>query len=248
MRSIIFLLSVATCGLHPLWAQGKSAVALVPFVGCEADGQGGPVDPPSGRVKDLPIPAALARRLAYYKMEYGAGVLAPRCWHCFGTYGSNGATLYVSPDPIKTADLFSTSWQGFAGPVIQMSFENGDTSGRFAVAKTIARVFPAHKAFVEGVIAEGIESASSFPYGPYPADTLKYRSKDVVEFVTPARTEGLGTASRLQKNDSSISGVAILIGEEPNLLKVCVRLPSGLSDLTQFIIQQAERDAAHYGK
>ncbi|HVN17333.1 MAG TPA: hypothetical protein VMU05_01125 [Dongiaceae bacterium] len=96
----------------------------------------------------MAISAGAAERLAYYKAEYGVGVLAPRGWHCFGTYGSNGATLYVSPDPINAADLLSTSWKGFAGPAIQISVAEGGTSGRFEVAKTIARVFPKHKAFV----------------------------------------------------------------------------------------------------
>jgi hypothetical protein len=131
--------------------------------------------------------------------------------------------------------------------VVQISFESGDTSGRFGVAKTIARVFPAHKAFVEEVIAEGIEPASSFPFGPYPADTLTYRTENVVEFVTPPRAEGLGTASRLQKNDNPIIGVAILKGEEPNLVRVWVRLPVETNDLARIIIQEAEKDAAPFG-
>jgi len=248
LRTAMLLLAVIMCAHHSSSAQGKSAAVLVPFVGCEADGQGGPVDPPRGRTRTVLISARLAQRLAYYKMQDGAGVLAPRGWHCFGTYGSNGASLYVSPDPIKTADLFSTSSPGFAGPVIQVSFENGATSGRFAVAKTIARVFPAHKDFVEAVIAENIEPADSFPYGPYPGDVLKYRSKDVVEFTTPADAEGLGTASRLRKNASPISGVAILLGEEPNILKVCVRLPAGTGDLTEIIIHQAELDADYHAE
>jgi hypothetical protein len=109
-------------------------------------------------------------------------------------------------------------------------------------------VFPARKAFVEGVIAEGIQPASLFAYGPYPADKLKYRSENVVEFLTPAKSEGLGTASRLQKSDSPISGVAILVGEEPILLRVWVRLPSETSKLAQLIIQQSERGVALSGK
>ena len=135
----------------------------------------------------MAIPAEVAQRLAYYKAQEGVGVLAPKGWRCIETYGSNGATLYVSPDAINAADLFSASWKGFSGPVIQISSVDGDTSGLFEVAKTIARVFPAHRAFVEGVIAEGIEPASSFPYGPYPADTLRYRRENIVEFRTPAR-------------------------------------------------------------
>ncbi len=226
--------------------QHGNAVAHIPFVGCASDGQVGPVDAPPRTSKAMVLPAGAAERLAYYKAKDGVGVLAPRGWHCFGTYGSNGETLYVSAETISTADLFSTDWKGFVGPVIQISSLVGDTSGRFAVARTIARVFPTRKAFVQDVIAEGIEPANSFPFGPYAGDVLNYRSKDIVEFQTPADTEGLGTASRLQKNESPISGVAILFGEEPNLLQLCVRLSPESRDLARFIIRQAEREVADF--
>ena len=39
-----------------------------------------------------------AADLAHYRSEH-LGVLAPRGWHCLETYGSNGASLFVSPDP-----------------------------------------------------------------------------------------------------------------------------------------------------
>jgi hypothetical protein len=59
---------------------------------------------------------------------------------------------------------------------------SGETSGRFQVARVIARVFPTQKAFADGVIKEGIELASDFPFGPYPTDTLKYHGDVTVEF------------------------------------------------------------------
>jgi hypothetical protein len=243
-------------GVHgSLCGQAKSPathpnddVASVLFVGCKSVGQVGPIDAPSGRNKTMTIPTEAARRLAYYKAKEGVGVLAPKGWHCFGAYGSNGTTLYVSPDPISPADVVSSSWKkGLVGPVVQISLDDGGTSGRFAVARTIARVFPARKDFVENVIAEGIEPASSFPFGPYPLDALTYRGENVVEFSTPARAEGLGTDSRLQKNDTPIRGAALLVGEEPNLLRVWVRLPSEDNKLSQLIIQQTEREAARLG-
>lgn len=155
-RVTVWLVLIALiCLESSLSAQTKSRVnhagytdVPVLFVGCASDGQVGPLEAPSAKSKVMAISAGAAERLAYYKAEYGVGVLAPRGWHCFGTYGSNGATLYVSPDPINAADLLSTSWKGFAGPAIQISVAEGGTSGRFEVAKTIARVFPKHKAFV----------------------------------------------------------------------------------------------------
>ncbi len=240
-------LAYACCSLSAqVSTRPRNPVSTVAFVGCESEGQGGALKAPVAEPVSISIPAEASQRLAYYKAEYGVGVLAPRAWHCFGTYGSNGATLYVSSDVIDTKDLLSTSWNGFTGPAIQISSVQGDTSGRFQVAKTIARVFPGHEAFVQSVIAEGIEPASSFPSRPYPTDTLKRRAKNVVEFLTPAHADGLGTASRLQKNDSPISGVVILFGEEPNLLQLSVRLREKDSNLTQFIIQWTEQEVAHF--
>ena len=219
------------------------AVVTVPFIGCQADGQAGPLDAPKGATKAVKIPAEAAQRLAYYKAEQGPGVLAPRGWYCFATYGSNGGSLFVSQYPIDAATLFSDTWKGFTGPVLQVSGEAGDTSGRFGVARTIARVFPSHEAFVHKVIAEGLVSASLFQFGPYPKDKVIYKNKETVEYQTPAQTDGLGTQSRLQKNADPIRGVAILVGSTPDLVFLAARLPSDMNDLTPLIIQQTESDA-----
>jgi len=217
--------------------------AEVPFVGCKSDGQAGSVDAPTGKSLLLPVTVKVAQRLAYYKAEQGIGVLAPRGWYCFGVYGSNGYALYVIPAEIVPSNLSSSRWSGFDGPVIELAGSNGDTSGRFSVARTIARVFPTHRAFVEKVIAEGLEPASAFPSGPYPKDKLNYRSKEMVEYETPAGADGLGTTSRLKKDADPIRGVAILLGEPPDLLLLSVRLPANLSNWESAIVQQLERDA-----
>jgi hypothetical protein len=217
----------------------------VPFVGCRSDGQVGPVSAPNGEAMALPIAAAAAQRLTYYKAKQGFGVLGPSGWHCFCVYGSSGETLYVSPEQITGADLYSSTWKGFKGPAIEITYEYGRTSGRFGVASTIARVFPAHREFVENVIKEGFEPASSFPMGPYPNDQLIYKSKEIVEYQTPANEDGLGTKSRLQKDADPISGAAILVGRTPDLLSLSIRLSPKLVDLVPVIIQQVERDAMH---
>lgn len=219
------------------------ASADVPFVGCKSDGQVGPQDAPIGKPKAVAISPLLAQRLAYYKASGGEGVLGPRGWYCFGTYGSSGSNLYVTPMPLKSADLFSNSWKGISAHGIQINVSNGDTSGRFEVAQIIARVFPAHSAFVKRVIAEGVEPAASFPYGPYPADKLTYRNKETVEYVTPPNTEGLGTKSFLIKDANPIDGVALLTGDELSLTQLSVRLSPEMSDLLPVIIQQVEQDS-----
>ncbi len=224
--------------------QSHQLTVRVPFVGCASDGQAGPAKAPPGTSKVVAISSEIAPRLAYYKAKYGSGTLAPRGWHCFGTYGSNGSNLYVSPNPIADP-IFLSHWAGFTGPAVQVSDVLGGTSGRFEVAEIIARVFPAHMAFVKSVIAEGIQPASSFPRGPYQGDRLTYLSKEVVEYETPANQSGLGTVSQLKKNGSPIRGVSILTGKTPNLTHLSVRLPLDATDLGPVIIRQTEHDATH---
>jgi hypothetical protein len=216
----------------------------IPFVGCQSDGQGGLTDPPSGTAKTMALPANMAKQLAYYKAANGAGGLGPAGWRCFATYGSSGTNLYISPQPIADSDVMSGNWKGLTGPAVQIADEDGGTSGRFDVAAVIARVFPAHAAFVQRVIAEGIQPASSFPKGPYPADKLTYINNETVEFQTPANADGLGTHSQLVKGDQPIQGVAILYGPDTSLLQVSMRLPADKSGLSGAIIKQAESDAA----
>ncbi len=203
---------------------------------------------PDNKSKAVAIPAALAQRLAYYKGGVGLGVLAPRGWHCFAQYGSDGSNLFVSPDPIRSTTVMSMDWKGFTGQAIEVSVMLGGTSGRFEVAQIIARVFPAYKAFAQSVIAEGIEPASSFLFGPYPTDKLTYRGDKVVEFETPANMQGLGTCTRLQANSSPIDGVAILFGgganEDTNLVQLSARLAAADSDLIPVIVGQREKEAA----
>ena len=221
-----------------------TAVNQVPFVGCASDGQVGPRAAPTGPSKAVAIPAAAAQRLAYYKAEYSSGVLAPRGWHCFSTYGSNGASLFISPDPIDSKTvLLSSDWKGFPGQAIQISDSSGGTSGRFEVAKVIVRVFPAYKAFAQSVIAEGIEPAGDFPSGPYANDKLTYRAKNIVEFETPANTAGLGTDSRLQANASPIDGVAIVTGTDTDLIQLSARPSEKDRDLIPLIVKQVESEA-----
>jgi hypothetical protein len=244
------LLAFALGATSAAFAQAKKPAlpvkpsAVVPFVGCKSDGQVGPQDAPISKSKTIAISPQLAQRVAYYKASDGEGVLGPRGWYCFGTYGSSGSNLYITPMPLKPADLFSNGWKGISSYGIQLSESNGDTSGRFAVAQIIARVFPAHVAFVKRVIAEGVEPATSFHYGPYPGDKLTYRSKETVEYVTPPNTEGLGTQSFLIKDANPIDGVALLTGEELSLTHLSARLSPEMSDLLPVIIQQVEQDSS----
>jgi hypothetical protein len=189
------------------------------------------------------ISRELAQKLAYYKADQGVGVLAPRGWYCFGTYGSGGESLFVSPRPIDAKRVFSEG-PGLTDAAVQASYSYGGTSGRFTVAEVIARVFPAYRDFVTGVMQGFEQPQGSYTFGPYPADTMTYKSNALVEYRTPARTEGLGTHSWLRKNDRPISGAAILVGGTPDLLFLAVRLPPGMDAATDAIIARIEHDAA----
>ena len=171
--------------------------------------------------------------LAYYQAEYGPGVLAPRGWHCLGVYGSGGESLFVTPLPIEPKS-------NTKGPIVRVVMRDGRTSGRFNVADMIDRVFPAFRAFAARVEAE-IGDTEEHRAGPNPTDLLVYRSRRVVEYKTPAQTEGIGTGWWVERGDRPIEGVAILAGSPPSLFLFAVRLPEDLTRLTPTIIREAER-------
>jgi hypothetical protein len=222
-----------------------SVAASVPFVGCAQDGQTGPTPAPSGPPKNVQMSAAAAARLAYYSAVAPNGVLGPRGWSCFGRYGSDAATLYLSPKPIQASDVQATTWAAGAGPAIQVSWLVGDTSGRFQVAQVIARVFPSHQSFVQSVIGEGIEPASSFPQGPVATDKITTKRGTMVEYETPGNAQGLGTSiTALTPGADPIDGAAVLTGSTPDLAFLAARLTADTRDLTPLIVQQFEADSA----
>ena len=71
------------------------------------------------------------------------------------------------------------------------------------------------------------------------------KTNEVVEYETPANTDGLGTQSRLKKSSDPIRGVEILVGKMPDLAvtSLAVRLSPDQADLISVIIQQFEGDA-----
>jgi len=245
MNRSLTLVFIAMFSLSAFSHANAQASSSVSYVGCPSDGQLGSRRAPHRKAKSLTLSPEIANQLAYYQAEQGSGVLAPRGWHCFGVDGSNGSSLFVAPQKIDSKLVFRTNG-GFLWPVVQISDSFGGTSGRFEVASIISRVFVSHKAFVSTVIAEGFETATNFPSGPYPKDKLIYRSKEVVEYETPPQVEGLGTRSRLQKNDRAITGVEILVGpdEELDLVSLSVRLPQSSEVLNRAIVQQTRREAA----
>ena len=242
-RTLVLVFAAAS---FSAWAQTS-----VPYVGCSGDGQTGPYAAAKGSPKPVNLPPEIANRLAWYEYRGDAGqigTLGPRGWNCFVTIGSNGETLYVAPEALDSAKLLEhTNWKGFTGAAIQLSVSDGGTSGRFEVARTVARVFPAYRNYARKIIAEGFGPASDYPFGPFPSDHLTYKGKKLVEFTTPGHHKGLGTMSWFLPSDGPIIGFAQLtIGPDidTELLQLSLRLPHSLSFLSTTLIQQAEADGS----
>lgn len=249
------VVSQMRCVLLPTALAAVSLLARaqisVPYVGSPGDGQTGPYAAAKGSPKPVNLPPATASQLAWYEYNGDAGhlgTLGPRGWNCFVTIGSNGRTLYIAPEPLDSAKLLEhRNWKGLSGPAIQLSSSDGGTSGRFEVAKVVARVFPSHRDYARSVIAEGFGPASDYPFGPFRSDHLTYKGKDLVEFTTPAHRNGLGTMSWLLSSDQPITGFALLtIGPDVDteLLHLSFRLPPSLGFLAAPLMQQAEADAS----
>lgn len=230
----VLSVTACLCATEPL--------ASVPFVGCRADGQAGPLDPPRGSPKQLAIPASLTAQLAYYQAAQGPGILGPRGWFCFATYGSGGGSLFLTPTLHKDEFFFSDRGPHLSGPAIQYIALEGGTSGRFGVALIAARVFPKYLEFVKKVMAEDVEPKSDFHFGPFPTDRLSYKSDHLLEFTTQSNSVGLGTQSWLAKGPGDITGFAWIGGEDTDVLQLDMRLPAALSPLGSIIIRQAEQE------
>jgi hypothetical protein len=186
-------ITLALCAPTPLFAEATGVAAnpprtavSVPFVGCASSGQIEILEAPKGTSKSVPISPRAAQTLAYYESADGIGLLAPRGWYCEGASGSGGSALFLSPRPIRHS---LSGWEGLEGTAIEINRISSENSGRYDVAQIMARVFPDYKAFASRVLQD---IDLPLPSGPYPKDTLKYRGKTIVEFKTPAQTEGLG--------------------------------------------------------
>ena len=245
MKRLPRLLASVACTflLTPSLFAATAERAAIAFIGCRSDGQLGPQPAPHRVAKQLAVTSNEAQHLAYYQAKDGPGVLAPRGWHCFGTYGSNGSTICVSPDQLNRTLLFAKDRKGFKGPIVQLSNNYGGTSGRWAVGSMIARIFPAYHSFVTAVQNMGFDpSTTNFAVGRYSTDTLHYVNQHSVEYTTPPHTPGVGTMSELLADDQPITGVQILTGADTDLISLSIRLPSETAALASVITRQVEHE------
>jgi hypothetical protein len=201
------------------------------------------LEAPKGTSESVAVGAQDAKSLAYYKSADGIAVLAPRGWYCQGASGSGGAALFLGPKPVVHS---SSGWEGLGGAAIEVNDISGENSGRYEIAELVARVFPAYQSFARRVW----DLESPLPSGPYPKDSLTYRGKTIVDYTTPAHTEGVGNFhSRLGTNDLPITGTAILlmeptrhVGDVPHLVLLSVRFSPDLSRLAPTVVRYLERE------
>jgi hypothetical protein len=208
----------------------------VPFVGCPADGQAGPIDPPQGTPKSVTVDKAAADQIAYYEGEQAPGVFAPRGWRCQVTYGSGGAILSVSAESLNATFPRPKS----QGPAVELSTAQGGTSGRFTVAEHAAWLFPkAGAEFIERV-NQLVDTPVRSNRERYAQDSVRSVDDLTAEFTTPARATGLGTEHYLAPSQDPISGVVVLRKSDPefpDLLIVRVRLPAGSEGLKSVLLR-----------
>jgi hypothetical protein len=209
----------------------------VPFVGCSADAQMGPVKPPTRDAMPVAVEQRLAEQMAYYRAAYGLGVFAPRGWYCRAWYGSNGSILVVTPKRIEPPYFPLPT---ITGPAVMFNSYDGASSGRFHVAILAAQLFPlVGSEFITRVRQEHLIPDSSFDVEPYPDDQLNYLSDRFVEYTTPANHTGLGTDGMFEISNLPVRGLTILnLETEVNsLTEVRVRLPAALSSVAEAIVQ-----------
>src|SRR5438034_1529814 len=183
-----------TLALAVPWTGGQ-AQGTVPFVGCPADGQSGPIAPPKGQPKVVSLGDLPAGGIAYYKGQQAPGVFAPGGWHCRVWYGSSGSSVLVTPTPIDTTHFLPPK---VLGPAVEMTLRFAGTSGRFGVASYASRLFPRVLArFIEGVKNEHLVPDSEFEPRQYARDSVRSVDRLVAEFTTQLGASGLGTAGLL---------------------------------------------------
>lgn len=220
------------------WPHAAAAASSVrvPFVGCLGSGQLGPAAAPSGKPVSAAVSPNVGAQLAFYKGAHGQGVFAPVGWYCREWYGSNGYIVAVTPAP--PPDHIPP--QRVPGPGVELLFRDGETSGRFDVARISARFFPdVMRDFIQEVRDEALEPESSFKPTRYPKDTVKGISKRMLEFSTPGREAGFGTEGLLAQSDEAVRGVVALNApsEDTGVSVLRVRLPAEQKSLSDAIVE-----------
>lgn len=239
-QSVVLLLFIAVAFFSYVFPvasarQAPEPTVLASFVGCKSGTNAGPPrEVPTSAAIEVRLDRRIAERVVLYRAQDGPAVVGPGGWNCYGSIGSSSASLDVTPP--------ASQFPGPSAYGIHTSHWFGDTSGRLMVAQAIARVFPAVRPIYENSIRDA-QQYGSVPSGAFPGDQLKYRTDRIVEFETPANSEGLGTLCGSSRGPRPIRGVAILKGRGdslPDLDCLSFRLPDSVADLSEVIVSEFE--------
>jgi hypothetical protein len=226
-----------TLALAASWAACHAQESTVPFVGCPADGQMGPIAPPKGQAKVVSLGELPQGAISYYKGDQAPGVFAPAGWHCRVWYGSSGSGILVTPTPIDTTHFQPPK---VLGPAVEMGIAFAGTSGRFTVASFGARLFPRRlAAFIEGVRNERLVPDSELEPRRYARDSVRSMDSLLAAFTTPPGVSGLGTAGFLGPAEDPVHGVAVIAPDrtEPDMTILQVRLGANLRKLEAGVLR-----------
>ena len=213
-------------------------------ISCDSDGQMGFVSGPKLAGIEPAVSSWAFRYLSYFTTG-SISVLAPKGWRCVGSYGSNGEGLVVTekPQPINVLNRSSVDIG------VQISHSNAETSGRFKVARVIARLFPNAKNFALSVINEDGGDPKDYPFGYFKDDVVEQKNEYVVDYTTPANIDGAGNKfSLVAKGGFPIHGTAMLVSD--GLVFLTVKLPLELQSLIGPIIERTQweyKDKLDYG-
>jgi hypothetical protein len=184
---------------------------------------------------------AAAESLAWYVSAHAA-VLAPRGWHCFDVYGSDGHWLFVAPQRL-TADQLDVDRRGFRGAVVMFGYSYGGTSGRWTVAERIGRYFPRHRGFIRD-LRERDPVPHDYPTAPYSGDRILSRTATRIRILTPAGVRGQGSDFLARSTLPTESLIMLDPDNEMSAATISVRLPRAQVGLSPAIFAGVRRATA----
>jgi hypothetical protein len=159
--------------------------------------------------------------------------------------------LLITPDLLDSAP--GSAWPPkTSGEVVELSFDSGENSGRYDVAKYALLFFPHNQTaatFIQGVNELLDVKISQRSLQPFAKDSIRPISGNVAEFVTPRNTTGFGTERYLQPSSEPITGIAFLDQSSLyglNFVTLRVRLKAADSRL-QSALLRLNRDCMEKG-
>jgi hypothetical protein len=235
--------------------------ARVAAVACQ-NAREPPTAAPAGATVSADVPAPLATAIAYYFDAPRRGAaFAPAGWVCISNLFPDVYDIQIVPEFGALVGLSDTPlWQQ---PMVaeQLLSAAGDLPERLSFNALALSLFP--RQFPGGTdkwLAAPLRAAghpvdeaairAMLPVGPH--DVITRKSERLVEFVTPAGAQGLGTtgagASFIAPRDPvyGVAGLIRLPGENDTIVELFeIRLPNSLAKMRAPLIRLAEAQIAH---